>query len=332
MNIDITSSIHGLKPTPAWDTFWRFAAERQAVFFRKAVGTTPLTSDPILLDWKFTNPYRATDRTSQYGIHVIYTGDPAPTEVVFRTLLFKLFNRIGTWELLENAFGEVRADDFSVARYDAVLTEAKARGVTLYSAAYRMGQTREPRHRLHLAVLDTMMRDRFPERLQEQRSMAGAFRLLQKYPMVRGDFIAFQLVTDLNYSEVVDFDEMEFVVAGPGACSGIQKCFGPGAAGREVAIIRWVAEHQQEEFARRGLRFQTLWGRALQLIDVQNVFCETNKYLRLALPEIAGTDKQTKIKQRYRPDLTPIRYWFPPKWGLNAAVERSYRRLHRHAA
>ena len=92
--------------------------------------------------------------------------------------------------------------------------------------------------------------------------MRDAFNLFQHYDMVRGNFIPMQLVTDLNYSEVINFDEMEFIVAGPGACSGIYKCLGPRAVGQEVAIIRWVAEHQDEEFARRGLRFAKLWGAA----------------------------------------------------------------------
>jgi len=87
-----------IKPTRVFDTFLTFAVERQNVFVRKAVGARPLTHDPILAGYKFTCPYRAADRTSQYLIrNVIYAGDPAPAEVVFRTLLFKFFNRIDTW-------------------------------------------------------------------------------------------------------------------------------------------------------------------------------------------------------------------------------------------
>ena len=316
-----------LRPTAVFDTFLKFAVERQEAFLRKAAGVLPLTNNPILSNWKFTCPFRAADRTSQYLIQrVIYDGDPTPTEVVFRTILFKLFNWIGTWELLCDAFGEVRYTDFSVERYGRVLDDAKRRGKQLYTAAYRMGMTQGPRHQLHLQVLDSMMRNRLPERLQEQKTMAAAYRLLRAYPKV-GDFIGYQLVTDLNYSNVLDFSEMEFVVPGPGALSGLEKCFGGTARGHEVAAIRWIAERQDQLFASRGLRFKSLWGRKLQLIDVQNLFCEVNKYARLAHPEIPGTDKQTKMKQRYRPDPDPLVYWFPPKWGINAAVERSYQQL-----
>lgn len=94
-----------LKPTPVYDTYWRFAAERQRIFFRRLNGeTAPWTDDAILRDFKFTNAYRASDRVSQYLIrNVIYREDlPRDAdEVVFRVLLFKVFNRIETWELLD---------------------------------------------------------------------------------------------------------------------------------------------------------------------------------------------------------------------------------------
>ena len=90
-------------PTVVYKTYWRFAAERQAIFFRKIEGAAfPWTEDSILKRYKFTNAYRASDRVSQYLIkNVIYDGDPSVKEVFFRILIFKLFNRIDTWKLLE---------------------------------------------------------------------------------------------------------------------------------------------------------------------------------------------------------------------------------------
>ena len=40
-----------------------------------------------------------------------------------------------------------------------------------------------------------------------------------------GDFLAYQFITDINYSTLTDFSEMEFTVPGPGARDGIHKCF-----------------------------------------------------------------------------------------------------------
>src|SRR5437867_2269407 len=55
------------KPTEVFDTYWKFAFERQAIFFRRANAEPwPWTIDPILSDYKFTNVYRASDRISQF--------------------------------------------------------------------------------------------------------------------------------------------------------------------------------------------------------------------------------------------------------------------------
>src|SRR5262245_27577252 len=104
-------------PTAVYDSYWRFAAERQNVFFRRISGTLPpWTSDPIIAAFKFTNAYRASDRVSQYLIRsVIYSATlcPSPEDTVFRILLFKLFNKIETWQLLQEKIGHISWKTFS---------------------------------------------------------------------------------------------------------------------------------------------------------------------------------------------------------------------------
>lgn len=131
-----------LKLTAVFDSYWRFAVERQNVFFRRLAGEPgPWTTDPIVLAHKFTNAYRASDRVSQYLVrHVIYRED-LPTsgaEVLFRTLLFKLFNKIETWKLLEQTFGTITFKDYRFEHYDEVLSQAMRAGKRIYSAAYIM--------------------------------------------------------------------------------------------------------------------------------------------------------------------------------------------------
>ena len=69
-----------------------------------------------------------------------------------------------------------------------------------------------------------------------------------------------------------------------------------------------------------GSQFQNLWGRPLQLIDCQNLFCEVDKYARVAHPEVAGASGRTRIKQKFTPRPAPIPQWYPPKWGLTVDV------------
>lgn len=148
------------KPTVVFDTYWLFAAERQKIFFKKLENTPmPWTEDSILSTYKFTNAYRASDRTSQYLIsHVIYRSDlpNSKEEVFFRIIIFKIFNKIETWQLLEEKLGRVIHAEYSFERYDKVLTEAMKLGKRIYSAAYIMpsgGKTlgHTTKHRNHLS-------------------------------------------------------------------------------------------------------------------------------------------------------------------------------------
>lgn len=313
-----------VRTTDVFDTYWHFAAERQSVFFRRVCGAPPpWTSDPILSRFRFTNPYRATDRVSQYLIRQVQAAGPQHDEVLFfRTILFKIFNRIDTWKLLESVLGSITPERFDYTSYDHVLSEAMARGQSIYSAAYIMpsgmiGCLRK--HRAHLKLIELMVKDNLPARLSACRSMQQAFKLLRAYPMI-GDFLAYQYVTDLNYSILLDFSEMEFVMPGPGARSGIQKCFADRGSYSEADLIRWMADHQEQEFANRSIDFQSLWGRPLQLIDCQNLFCEIDKYARVYHPDVHGLSRRARIKQKYRHNPEPLDLWLPPKWGLNNRI------------
>jgi thymidylate kinase len=326
-NVSIHVKASFPKPSKVYDTYWKFAAERQEIFFRQVEGRgSESNCDPIFTKHKFTNAYRASDRVSQYLIrNVIYeTKDQTPQEIFFRTILFKLFNKIDTWELLKNEFGQVRYSDYRFGDYDRVLSRALEAGARIYSAAYIMPAAKSfdsgPRkHTSHLRLLEAMMSQQLPERLSEASSMKDAFNLLRSVPML-GDFLAFQFVTDLNYSTLLDFSEQEFVVPGPGAKDGIRKCFSDMGDFDESNVIRWVMDHQNAEFERLDLEFKSLWGRPLQLVDCQNLFCETDKYARLAHPDVAGLSGRTRIKQMYRPTSRPIAYWYPPKWKINEKI------------
>jgi len=314
------------KPTIVYDTYWTFAVERQSIFFKRAAAKPPpWTTDPILKEYKFTNAYRASDRVSQYLIkHVIYEGDQSTEEVFYRILLFKIFNRIETWQSLRRQLGTITYADHSYDRIDSILTNAIQNGERVYSGAYIMpsgnGTLRYSRkHRMHLRLIEKMMKDELPHRLRDVSSMGRAFELLRAYPTI-GDFLAYQYVTDLNYSLLTNFSEMEFVVPGPGARNGIRKCFSDLGGLSESEMIKLITDLQEKEFDRLGLKFQSLWGRPLKLIDCQNLFCEVDKYARLRHPEFTAPDGRTRIKQKFKPKACNIDYWYPPKWKLNERI------------
>jgi serine/threonine protein kinase len=117
-----------------FETYWRFAAERHSIYLKRLRGQPPpWTTDTDLQVWRFTNVFRAADRVSQHLIrNVIYQsgGSDDDEEVVFRVLLFKLFNSIPAWEeALLPGLGKVPSwRKFDLARDARILGDACAGG------------------------------------------------------------------------------------------------------------------------------------------------------------------------------------------------------------
>ena len=310
-----------LVPTAAFRSYWHVAAERQAIFFRRLEGQAPpWTTDAVLATNRFTNAYCASDRVSQYLINeVIYDAKRDELDVALRTLLFKIFNKIDTWNFLEEQVGEVTVDTFDPRELAALLDERMGAGERLYSAAYIMpspnlGEQRK--HANHLLLLGQMILDGALDRIVGAASLADLYQRLLEVRSF-GPFLAFQFAIDLNYSGLFHFSEMDFVVAGPGARDGIAKCFENASDIAAEDVIRSVAESADVYLEATEVDFRTLWGRPLQLIDCQNLFCEVGKYARVAHPELAGPSGRTQIKQRYAStSQEPLAVGYPPKWGL----------------
>ena len=314
------------KPSALYSTLWRFASERHCVYLRRLSGQPhPWTSDPVLSSYRFTNVFRAADRVSQYLIRMAYSDHEANDDTLFlRTMLFKIFNKIDTWEYVINGMGLPAADRFDYSACDGLLAGRRRLGKAIYSAAYIMpsgGTSGAPKHRMHLDLLRRMLDDRLPAKFRHSRSLKDAYDLLVAYPTL-GPFLAFQYAIDLNYTTLTSHSERSFVVAGPGALDGLSKCFeSPGEYSPEDVIL-WLSDRQEEEFGRAGLRFDGLWGRSLRPIDVQNLLCEVSKYTRATHPEIKGRTGRGRIKQKFAPAGPVPKPFFPPKWELNEQVEK----------
>ncbi len=304
-----------------YDLYWYFANERQNIFIKKLNGDTPpWTNDPILKTYKFCNSYRVNDRVSQYLLkNVIYNGKTYKDEdMLFRIILFKLFNKESTWELLLKEFKDITLSTFDMKEYSKVLTNAINNNIKIYNDAYISCATKafgyDRKHDNHLALLNKMfIIDKVQDKILKCTNMEQAFKIIKSYPLI-GNFMAYQLITDINYSNIVDWKEDEFTVAGPGSLRGIKKCFIDKGNLSNEDIIRYMYNHQEEEFKRLNLDFKTIGNRKLQLIDIQNIFCELDKYCREKVPSLKSN--RTKIKKKYTPKQTKIEYIYPPKWNI----------------
>jgi hypothetical protein len=168
-------------------------------------------------------------------------------------------------------------------------------------------------------INDELIGKKIFENILIAKTMEQVYSLLRECSFI-GDFLAYQYTIDLNYSPVIDFNENSFVKAGIGAIRGIKKCFPLLNDHSYEDAIRYTHENIETYQKKFGFdNFKNLFDRAPTLIDVQNCFCETDKYLRAKVPKLQIDN--VRIKQKYKETNLPIDLFFPPKWKINDKIK-----------
>ena len=319
----------GLKPRPeAYQLYWKFAYERQNIFNARlaTIPESEWTTDPIFKAYKFCNTFRALDRVSQYLIREVCYGNDNnnSNDRLFQIVLFRLFSNIDTWKVIKQELGRMPIiNDLTDDSLKKALDLAKKRNGKLYTHAFILCATdaygQGKKHLNHLELLkDMFIKNRLGNKLLSAKSLKEIYELLHTFPLM-GDFMSYQIAIDLNYSECINFSENEFTVAGPGAKRGIKKVFCNTGDLSNEDIIMWMVKHQDEEFSRLGYDFKGLFGRKLHAIDCQSLFCETDKYCRVALPNLESS--RSNIKSKFSKSNEPLPLFFPPKWNIHFKSE-----------
>lgn len=264
-----------------------FAVERHKVWERRQAGDTgPWSDDPILQTRKFTNVYRFLDHGSQFLIKELLYGpdreELSAMDVLARCYLYRMTNRPAVWEYTLNILGRYpMAHDLDEGLI-SLWCDWRDLGNQVFSGAYVI----MPRPGVHgvdktRAVIELAAALFHPELstnitwdFMQADSMADRFKVLRSQPAV-GDFIAMQTLTDFGYSlhgGLIDQDENDFVMPGPGCRNGAKEVFPDKKA--EYAV-QWLQEtlHALPDCPE-------VEGRKPSLIDCQNVWCEASKLFR----------------------------------------------------
>lgn len=316
-------------PTPrpvVYDLYWTFASRRQAAFERRVAGAPgPWSDDEILRRFKFCNVFRAADRVSQYMIRNVacaVTND-SPADLLFRIIAFRTFSQPKTWDGVTERLGRAPTiEDLASGAFEEALDSVKKERGGLYTGAFILCATKafgfDEKHRNHVALFKQMFLERgAAEHIQSAKSLEQIVRFLESFPLT-GPFMAYQIAIDLNYSDLIGFDENDYTQAGPGSLRGLKKAFVDLGDYTPSDTIKWMVDRQECEFHRLGLPFGGLWGRPMHAIDCQGLFCELDKYCREAVPELLSA--RSRIKARFTPSNEPFHLFFPPKWGLNERI------------
>lgn len=274
--------------------------EREAIRLARENGHTgALTSDSILLKYKFTNIRRRDDRVSKWILHYItepFNGQP---DLWFLLLIARLINWPPTLDaLLLAGVLPCSVTDFNTAKFVRVIEVLKHDNPKIYSGAYMVYPGKQGYANKSQFVANTLLRgaifraDDITRAVQSNRIENFVAELSKCFGI--STFIAGQVAADLTYSpgQLAEAEDLlTYAPLGPGSQRGLNYLLGrkPYAAWAQGAFNVQLSAIMREII-------NTLDITDLTLHDVQNCLCEYSKYAKAVLGE--GTPKNT-----YKPEM-----------------------------
>ena len=258
----------------------------------------PWTDDSLLSNYRFKNVYKATNTREQcLIIEIIPFSEKNRAETFFRLLVFKPVADCELFHQYEIDNGPVTIKNFNTERYIKSFPKCGREWLTKYLKL------------VHRSIANDLFQD-----IGKLKSMEDVCTSLARN-LVLTEYQAYQLAIELNYSDIINFSEMEYVVASKRACDGMKKCFPDLEGNSPEEIIRMMTENQDKEFKRFGLEFQDLYGRKIQLVDCENIFREIEIYFYLQDVQMQIYASIQKFDPTSKSSKNRI-LKFPSKWNI----------------
>ena len=286
--------------TEAIESYFGWINERHSIYLRRRSGASaPWTDDPILQEFKFTNPFRENDRVTVW-MRENWT-DPNHNrphgEIIFNCCLFRM---IGTSEFAEQ---HGWSQEFNPTFTKDLINSRIEQGLRTFTGAYIITNQglKLPKSEV---VVDHFLspiwenKEALAQTATESKSLQALHEAMATYRgWGGGGFMSYEVVTDLNYTPVLSSakDRYSWANAGPGAIRGLNRILGkPLKKGMTQAVAN--------DFMRKLLSTAPLYIMPhvpLDQVDMRTIehsLCEWDKYERVRLG-------QGRPRSVYKPDL-----------------------------
>ncbi len=269
-----------------------WVVERDSVRTRREAGAPkPWTTDPALRDNRFCQVFRQHDRTSIYITNVWHGDDEmlaSPQQVVANAVLGRSINDIDVLEELRAA-GANREFDAEIVR--RILQGREERGLGVVGGAYIVSPVVGMPKKFDSIPYQAAIAFREGARILNRASMRRTTEALVAAIRGYGPFMAGQVVADLRWVVRGPWgDRDNWAPMGKGSRRGLAWLLGWDGSDEDVAK-RLVKESNflpllqqfQAQLEANPATAEVLRGVGAEMIDVQSILCETDKYHRLVL-------------------------------------------------
>lgn len=305
--------------------FW-FARERQGIYLKRQSGDPwPWTSDHVLQKFRFTNVFRENDATTVWFREKVRDPMHNRPEVLLATVLFRWFNRTTTGEAIFRQIGDwqgrgkaktawewyLETNDTDVLRSFIVSFCGKGPYVTgayiiktpdglpkldgvlwcvdQFRTQEKVFRDRGPEMTLGCQNLASLALSLNPDLSIEKGvplSLESVWEWLRRFPFL-GDFMAYEIVTDLRHTDLLSNapDIMTWANPGPGAMRGLNRITGRDLNKRQQKYLFVTEMRALLELSKSD---PSLWPNtsaypSLEMRDIEHTLCEFDKYERARL-------------------------------------------------
>jgi len=282
------------------ERFFYWINERHAIYQKRAKGVNPpWTDDHILQDYKFTNPFRENDRVTVWmRNNWTKPNDNRPHgEIIFNCCLFRM---VGTSEFAEE-HGWVT--EWDPTRTKELIDTRLSVGLRTFTGAYiitnqglKLKKSEvvvdhfltpiwEAQHKLAETATNTNSLQAVHEAMASYRGWGG------------GGFMSYEVVTDLNYTPVLDkaSDRFSWANAGPGAKRGLNRIHDRTLT---KSMPQTQANKEMQELLVQAPDYiqSHVPIEAVDMRTIEHSLCEWDKYERVRLG-------QGKPRSKYRANI-----------------------------
>jgi hypothetical protein len=260
--------------------FFYWITERHNIFLRRQRGEPkPWTSDPILQQYKFTNPYRENDRGTVWLRENFLEPhrDDDLDLVAFNICWYRMYNWWGTGKLLG------WQTEWDAERIKEKLNLARDFGNQVFTGAHivysppNLGKV-EAITDVCLALYN--LREATAACARSSRSLQQTFNHLQQVHCV-GGFMGYEMVTDMRHTRLLEdaTDIMTWANIGPGAARGLRRLQLPVRVESMRGLLERSVDYMSKDFP------------PLEMREIEHSLCEFDKYARVLNHEGAPRSK-----------------------------------------
>ncbi len=274
--------------TEELNVFLYWVDERHRIYLRKDSGKVrPWTRNTILNEYRFTNPFRENDRVTKVLRSKINKSDNIKS-IFKKIVIFRMFNWPDTYNTLWRS-GLVNRWDTEKAI--SLLTDRKERGYKTFTGAYIITNSgsREPKINLVCKAIGDILDDSecILRSIRHDNSLEESVLILSSYSMI-GNFVGYELVTDLRHTRILDraTDIYTWANPGPGARRGTHRIlFGTerGQLPKKTKVDYQVFMQDLMRLTQNKLGGKSIFKNVLfEMRDIEHSLCEFDKYMRVS--------------------------------------------------